>query len=70
MEKARGRGLGGGLGRALLGALRDAGAPGAFLQMHESNAGARRFYERLGFSQLTVSGAACSGGAFFMGVEF
>jgi glucokinase len=59
---------------AQLGALRRAGSPGVYLQMHETNVRARRFYEKLGFIELkgandeaAISGG--TGGACFMGLR-
>lgn len=69
---AQGRGHGARMMGALLAALRRAGSTGAFLQMHESNARARRFYEKLGFRQLHGVGettAGGTGGAFYMGLR-
>ena len=42
--------------------LRERGSPGVYLQMHESNARARRFYAKLGFEELKLKGDADSGG--------
>jgi ribosomal protein S18 acetylase RimI-like enzyme len=42
--------------------LRERGSPGVYLQMHESNARARRFYAKLGFEELKLKGDAESGG--------
>ena len=70
--RAQGRGHGARMMGALLAALRRAGSPGTFLQMHESNVRARRFYERLGFRQLHGVGettAGGTGGAFYMGLR-
>jgi ribosomal protein S18 acetylase RimI-like enzyme len=69
---AQGRGHGARMMGALLAAQRRAGSPGAFLQLHESNARARRFYEKLGFRQLHGVGettAGGTGGAFYMGLR-
>ena len=68
---AQGKGCGGRMMRAQLEALRHAGSAGVFLQMHEGNTRARRFYEKLGFRPLEVATADAdaggTGGAFFMG---
>jgi N-acetylmuramic acid 6-phosphate (MurNAc-6-P) etherase/predicted NBD/HSP70 family sugar kinase/ribosomal protein S18 acetylase RimI-like enzyme len=71
---AQGKRQGHRLMAAQLGALQRAGSPGVYLQMHKSNARARRFYEKLGFIELTGANeqAAMSsgtGGAFFMGLR-
>ena len=58
------------------GASAAAGSRGAFLQMHEGNARARRFYEKLGFERIVVGGGAAggdgegagTGGDFYMGI--
>jgi GNAT superfamily N-acetyltransferase len=42
----------------LLGALHDAGAPGAHLGVLAANTPARAFYHRVGFHELDVPGAA------------
>ena len=42
-------------------ALRELGSPGVYLQMHESNARARRFYAKLGFEELKLKATAEEG---------
>jgi ribosomal-protein-alanine N-acetyltransferase len=47
----RGKGIGRGLMETAFRAAKERGANRAFLEVRESNAGARSFYARLGFSQ-------------------
>lgn len=51
----RGRGFGRGLMAAMIDGLRSAGVPGLHLEMLTSNTNARRFYDRLGFTEFPVS---------------
>ena len=56
----------------MLDALRARGSRGVWLQMHEGNARARRFYGKLEFTQLEGVGqqdgqAAGTGGALYLG---
>ena len=60
--RAQGCGQGVRMMSAQLNALRAAGSAGVYLQMHESNTRARRFYAKLGFEELAVGGDAASGG--------
>ena len=62
LPRAQGCGWGVRMMRHLLGALRDAGSPGVFLQMQASNARARRFYAKLGFEELALGQSAARGG--------
>ena len=59
---AQGNGNGLRMMEALLDALRAKGSRGVFLQMHEGNTRARRFYAKLGFEQLTLGAVASEGG--------
>ena len=52
----QGRGFGRGLMAALIDGLRAAGVPALHLEMLTSNTNARRFYDRLGFTELPMSG--------------
>jgi ribosomal protein S18 acetylase RimI-like enzyme len=52
----QGKGLGRGLMTAFLAGLRAAGVPRVHLSMAPRNTAARAFYDRLGFSELTVPG--------------
>ena len=61
---------------ALLFELRAQGSRGVYLQMHEANARARRFYAKLGFEKLDLGGAdlgsptgegAGTGGGLYLG---
>lgn len=53
----QGRGHGRALMARFLGGLHAAGVPGVHLAMLTSNTAARRFYDRLGFEEITVVGA-------------
>ncbi len=52
----RGRGYGRALMAALVDGLRAAGVGGVHLEMLKTNTGARRFYDRLGFTEFPVAG--------------
>ena len=58
--------------QAQLTALHERGSTGVFLQMHESNMRARRFYAKLGFTDLHTSkaGEPGSGGDLYLGFLF
>ena len=76
--EAQGYGQGRRMMLAMLAALREHGSAGAYLQMHEGNMRARRFYAKLGFEVLTLSGQGTkaedggggSGGEFYLGIRF
>lgn len=72
VEVAQGKRQGQRLMAALLDALRERGSRGVYLQMHEENARARRFYEKLGFTEIRLEGggaAASTGGGLFLGLQ-
>jgi len=54
LPELRGRGIGRRCMRLLMQRLAGAGAPGMHLQVDPRNRGARRFYEKLGFSRLAA----------------
>jgi GNAT superfamily N-acetyltransferase len=56
LPHAQGRGGGRALMHAFLAAVRDRGADQVFLSMLTVNAGARAFYDRLGFREIRVAG--------------
>ena len=68
---AQGSGNGLRMMEALLSALRAQGSCGVFLQMHEANVRARRFYAKLGFEQLKLGAqqgdGAGTGGDLYLG---
>ena len=70
---AQGSGNGVAMMHAQMNALRAKGSKGAYLQMHEGNTRARRFYAKLGFEELQGVGdpeAAGTGGALYLGIRF
>ena len=72
VQVAQGCGQGKRLMGAMLSGLRALGSCGVFLQMHEANVRARRFYEKLGFEELAgvgTDGPAGTGGALYLGLR-
>ena len=69
--EAQGVGQGARIMAVLLDALRQHGSRGVYLQMHESNARAHRFYDDLGFRKLEGVGGADggTGGDLYLGLE-
>jgi ribosomal protein S18 acetylase RimI-like enzyme len=69
LERARGQGIGWQMMEQQLAKLRELGSPGAHLAVSVQNGPAIRFYEKLGFCELTRSGTATDG-SVYMGKRF
>jgi len=69
LERARGQGIGRQMMEQQMAKLRELGSPGAHLAVSVQNGSAIRFYEKLGFHELTRSGTATDG-SVYMGIRF
>jgi ribosomal protein S18 acetylase RimI-like enzyme len=69
LERARGQGIGRRMMEQQMAKLRELGSPGAHLAVSLQNGPAIRFYEKLGFRELTRTGTALDG-SVYMGKQF